>query len=180
MQRSSLLSLLVSLVAVALLSFASAQVRLEPTAGAFPCDDEEEFTDEPCEVGIHIRSDDQGLVIVLVEAGTGSIPDARTGFAGEMPTATLGEVDAYAAMRLCQEISQTAGGVTLIHEEIGMMALADAYRAALEEAGLTFANQSTTGSCRTLTFTRPNGQTIRLALAYRAGDVQAVQAYLGR
>jgi hypothetical protein len=176
MPRSPLWRLLFSLAAMVVLTTASAQVRLEPTVAAFPANDDE-FTDEPTKVGIDIRTDDSGIVIVLTEAGAGALPDIVTGFAGEMPTTTLGGVDVHAAMNLCQSIVRRPGGFVLTHEEVGLTRLAAAYRTALEDAGLTFENQHLSGSSRTLVFTTATGQPIRLSFTPRAADVEV---YVGR
>jgi hypothetical protein len=176
MPRTPLWRLLFSLAALVVLTTASAQVRLEPTAAAFPPNDDE-FTDEPTEVGIDIRTDESGLVIVLTEAGAGALPDVVTGFAGEMPKDTLGAVDVHAALNLCGAITQRPGGFTFLHEDVGLTNLAAAYRTALEEAGLRFENQHRSGSSRTLVFAMENGGPIRLSFTPRAADVEV---YVGR
>ena len=168
-------TLVALLVGLALIATAHAQVRFETTPEAFPCDTDD-FTDEPCEVGITLRKDRDALVIVFVAAGTGTLPDASTGFAGEMPKDALDRVDTHAALNLCQSISRSSRGVVFIHEDVSLRSLAAAYRGALEDLGFTLASERSVGTCRTLEFESAGLATVRLAFT---NVEDGVQVYLG-
>ncbi len=175
MPRNLVCTLVAFLVGLALVATAHAQVRIEATPEAFPCTTDD-FTDEPCEVGVAFRKDADALVIIFVEAGTGAVPDAMTDFAGEMPKDVLDRVDTRAALNLCQGIEVSSRGVVLIHEDVTLRSVAAAYRAALEDVGFSLVGEHSVGTCRTFEFQADGLAPMRLTLA---NVEDGVQAYLG-
>ncbi len=173
--------IVVWIVGLALLAIANAQgagyVRFTPSAEAFPLPrTTDEFVDEPDKVGVMLDHGSDGLQVVLVPAGEGSILDAMTGFAGVMPTDTLGRVDPMAALNLCAELQTTRTGVQLVHEDVGRGAVAAAYRQALEGLGFSLTSRSTAAG-PAMTFTAPDERNVRLHVT-DIGEGK-VRVYLG-
>lgn len=168
------MTLVAVLAGFALVGAAFAQVRFESTRGAFPDEDE-----GPEHVGFIVQMDGDQLLFVLVEKGTGTIPDAVTGYVGGAPPQDIMQrVAAVKAMHLCDELVELTGGIVLIHEDLTLASVAEAYLTALEDLGLTRVADCWTAGCHRYTLRMPNqGREIRLLLSNVAGGVQA---YVGR
>lgn len=173
MPRRFLLTLVAVLAGLALLTAAFAQVRFESTRGAFP------DSDGPDKVGFNLRMEGDQLLFVVVEEGTGVIPDAITGMAGApVPEDALQRVSAVRALSLCDELVELTGGIVVIHEDITLAQAATAYLTALEGIGLTKLEDCWVAGCHRYSMQMPNeGRTIRLLLSYVP---DGVQAYVGR
>jgi hypothetical protein len=173
MPRRLGLTLVAVLAGLALLTAAHAQVRFEGTRGAFPDTDE-----GPSKVGFDLRLDADGVVFVVVEKGTGAIPDAITGFNKiEVPQDALQRVRVVEAVHLCSELVELSGGVVLIHEDVTLNRVARDYIAALEDINLALTSDGWNAGCHTYVFRMPDAGSIRLVLTNVPGGVQA---YLGR
>jgi hypothetical protein len=173
MPRRFTLTLVAVLAGLALITAAFAQVRFESTRGAFPDDD------GPDNVGFDVRIEGDPLLFVLVEEGTGIIPDAITGYAGgDVPEDGMQRVAAVRAMHMCSELVELTGGIVLIHEDLSAREVASAYLTALEGIGITKVEECWTASCHTYGLQMPNqGRMIRLLVSYVPGGVQT---YVGR
>ena len=173
MPRRFVITLVAALAGLALVTAAFAQVRFEATRGAFP------DSDGPDNVGFNVRIEGDQLLFVLVEEGTGVIPDAVTGYVGgDVPEDRMQRVAAVRAMHMCDELVELTGGIVLLHEDLTLANAAEAYLTALEDLGLTKVEDCWVAGCRTYTLQMPNaGRTIRLLLSYVPGGVQA---YVGR
>jgi hypothetical protein len=132
----------------------------------------------PEEVAFTLRLDDDGeVVFVLAEEGTGTIPNARTGFYGsDVPQNALEDVHAIAALQRCGDLVELAGGIVLIHEDATILDATTAYVSALEGIGLVKVADCFEAGCYAFAFAKPNGEILRLRL-HAEGD--EVQAYFG-
>lgn len=173
MPRRFVVTLVAVLAGLALLTSAFAQVRFESTRGAFP------DSDGPDKVGFNVRVEGNELLFVVVQEGTGIIPDAITGMAGaSVPEDSLQRVAAVSALHLCDELVELSGGIVAIHEDITLAQAATAYLTALEGVGLTKIEDCWIAGCHRYAMQMPNhGRTIRMVFRYVPGGVQA---YVGR
>jgi hypothetical protein len=160
---------LVAVLALALFTAALAQVRFESTQGAFPDADE-----GPEEIAFTLRLDDDGdVVFVLVEEGTGTVPNARTGFSGgDVPLNALADVNAVAALQRCSDLVDLAGGIVLVHEDLTIDEAMTGYVRALEGIGLVKVADRVEAGCYVVDFEKPSGEMLRLRLHPEADGVQ--------
>jgi hypothetical protein len=158
----------VALVLLAALAVAHAQARFDPSGAA--------FADGPATVGVSLERDGDGVVVQLVPSDRGSLPNASTGFGGDVPTEVFGRVDAQRALRQSEDLLSVAGGVALMHEYQRVADIVGAYRAELETLGFSLVGNLPRGNGRELTF-QAGSQELRLVAVQRGNDVQV---YIGR
>ncbi len=128
------------LLALTPLAFA-ADVNLWVDAGIY---DVRPPTSAPSRAGVSLAYDGNAIVVQLVAAGTGTLPDANLGFAGETPRIQpFDQVNLSAALGRSTKVGTQAGGVTLEHRHVSVRALQRAYEQALAEFGFTLGGDST-------------------------------------
>jgi hypothetical protein len=157
-----------ALLLLAVLAVAQAQARFGPSTAA--------FSGGPSTVGVSLQHDGDGVVVQLVPSGHGSLPNASTGFVGDVPTDVLGRVDAQRALDQSADLLSMAGGVVLLHEDQRVLDIASAYRAAFGALGLSLVGEVTRGNGRELTF-QVGSRTLRVAALQQGHDAQV---YIGR
>ena len=131
-------------------------------------------TAAPTRAGVVLAFDGTDLTVHLVASGSGSLPEANLGFAGETPRiAPFDQVHLRAALERSPKVQSLVGGVLLEHRNTTVRSLRDAYVSAMADLGFTL---EAGGNGRIWRFT--NGEAgIRVSVAPSGKNVQA---YVGR
>lgn len=131
-------------------------------------------TAAPTRAGVALAFDGSAIQVHLVASGSGTLPDANLGFAGETPRiAPFDQVHLRAALDRSPKVQNVAGGVLLEHRNTSVRSLRDAYVSAMAEFGFTL---EAGANGRIWHFT--NGEAgIRVSVAPIGKNVQA---YVGR
>ena len=131
-------------------------------------------TAAPEHAGVALAFDGSALQVHLVAEGSGSLPDANLGFAGETPRiAPFDQVHLSAALDRSPKVQTIVGGVLLEHRNTSVQSLREAYVSAMADLGFTL---DAGGNGRIWHFT--NGEAgIRVSVAPNGKNVQV---YVGR
>lgn len=147
-------------------SAAFARVAFEPASA---------LASGPETAGLTFRLDGGDLLVAVVEAGTGTIPDVVTGFVGDVPTDALGRGDTAAVLHQSDALISLAGGVVVRHDTGSFGAVISAYQQALADLGFTLVDEALAGGGRALRFA---GNDMELRAVFTPLG-EGVQVYLG-
>jgi hypothetical protein len=157
----------ITMLAVALApSAAFARVAFEPASA---------LASGPETAGLAFRLDGGELLVAVVEAGTGTVPDVVTGFVGDVPADVLGRGDTTAVLRQSDALISLAAGVVVRHDAASFGAVVSAYQEALADLGFALVDEALAGGGRALDFA---GNDMELRAVFTPMG-EGVQVYLG-